>query len=151
MKIISIALLLYLLFLIELVGSQYSRVWPDLTLVTILVVALHETRFTTAVLGVITGFFFDLVTPTCLGTNMLGLGLVGYVAAAARGYFYPAPWFFPVLVLGGLLLHRIVALIGGIPSSPLVLQIASALLTVVFSLPVRHIITWVFYRPPRPD
>lgn len=146
MRILFIGLLLYLLFLVQVIAVRYSQVWPDIVLLTVLVAALHETRFAATLLGIVAGFFLDLTVPANLGANMLGLGLVGYVASAARGYFYPAPWFFPLLVAGALMLRMGVAALTGMPLSPLVLQAASSVLTVGISLPVRHVLKCLFYR-----
>ncbi len=146
MRVFFLCLLLYAQFLIQMVACQYLKVWPDFMLITILVVALHDTRLVTTLVGTTAGFLLDLVIPSRLGTNMLVLGLLGYASSTARNYFYPAAWLFPLIVISALVIQRVATAIHGIPT-PLRLQIISVVLTVGTSLPLRSIIKWAFYRP----
>jgi rod shape-determining protein MreD len=94
-------LLLYLLFLIQ---ASVNPWWPDLILLGLIAVSLHETRLTSAVAGAFAGLCLDMTNPAFAGTSLFALAVTGYGVAALRTLFYRARWATLLFVLMALTL-----------------------------------------------
>lgn len=118
-------ILLYLLFLVQ---ASVTPWWPDLVLLGLIIVSLHENRITSAVAGAFAGLCLDVTNPAFLGTHLGTLAATGYGVAVLRTVFYRARWatfLFTAMALA--LKWAAVGLIGtGLPSLPALL-VSSAL------------------------
>jgi rod shape-determining protein MreD len=81
--------LLYLLFLIQ---ASVTPWWPDLVLLGLIVVALHENRITSTLAGAFAGLCLDVTSPAFAGTHLFTLAATGYGVAVLRTVFYRARW-----------------------------------------------------------
>lgn len=120
-------LLLYLLFLIQ---ASVTPWWPDLILLGLIVVSLHENRITATLAGALAGLCLDLTSPAFAGTHLLTLAATGYGVALLRSLFYRARWATILFVAMALALKWVaVAAFGaGLPGlSPLLVSSALTL------------------------
>jgi rod shape-determining protein MreD len=81
--------LLYLLFLVQ---ASVTPWWPDLVLLGLIIVSLHENRFTSALAGAFAGLCLDVTSPAFMGTHLFTLAATGYGVAVLRTVFYRARW-----------------------------------------------------------
>ncbi len=81
--------LLYVLFLIQ---ASVTPWWPDLILLGLIIVSLHENRIASALAGAFAGLCLDLTDPAFMGTHMVTLAATGYGVAVLRTVFYRARW-----------------------------------------------------------
>lgn len=118
-------LLLYLLFLVQ---ASVTPWWPDLVLLGLIVVSLHENRITSTLAGAFAGLCLDMTSPAFAGTHLLTLAATGYGVALLRFHFYRARWATLLFVAMALALKWIaVAAFGaGLPVLPALL-VSSAL------------------------
>ena len=125
-------LLLYLLFLVQ---ANVTPWWPDLVLLGLTAVSLHETRLTSALAGAFAGLCLDMTNPAFTGTSLLALAVTGYGVASLRTLFYRARWATLLFVLMALALKwAALALLGpGLPG-PAPLLVSSALTMVLAPL-----------------
>ncbi len=125
-------LLLYLLFLIQASATQW---WPDLVLLGLIVVALHESRIAAALAGAFAGLCLDMTSPAFTGTHLFTLAATGYGVSLLRDLFYRARWATLLFVAMALALKWIgIALLGpGLPGLP-ALVVSSALTLVLAPL-----------------
>lgn len=123
-------LLLYLLFLVQ---ASVTPWWPDLVLLGLVAVSLHETRITSALAGAFAGVCLDMTNPAFAGTSLFALAVTGYGVALLRALFYRARWATLLFVLMALALKwaALVLLGSGLPGlAPL---LVSSALTVVLA------------------
>jgi rod shape-determining protein MreD len=122
--------LLYLLFMIQASVNQW---WPDLVLLGLIVVSLHENRFASALAGAFAGLCLDVTSPSFLGAHLVTLAATGYGVAVLRTVFYRARWatfLFTAMALA--LKWVVVGLIGaGLPGLPALLT--SSVLTLLLA------------------
>ncbi len=118
-------LLLYLLFLIQ---ASVTPWWPDLILLGLIVVSLHENRITSTLAGAFAGLCLDLTSPAFAGTHLFTLAATGYGVSLLRSLFYRARWATLLFVVMALALKWVaVAAFGaGLPGLPALL-VSSAL------------------------
>jgi rod shape-determining protein MreD len=113
-------MLLYLLFMIQASLNQW---WPDLVLLGLVVISLHENRFASALAGAFAGLCLDVTNPAFLGVHMATLAASGYGVAVLRSLFYRARWatlLFTAMALA--LKWTVVGLVGaGLPGLPALL------------------------------
>lgn len=123
-------LILYLLFLAQASTTQW---WPDLVLLGLIVVALHESRITSALAGAFAGLCLDMTSPAFTGTYLFTLAAMGYGVSLLRALFYRARWATLLFVAMALVLKWVaVALFGpGLPSLPAL--IVSSALTLILA------------------
>jgi rod shape-determining protein MreD len=123
-------ILLYLLFLIQ---ASVTLWWPDLILLGLVVVSLHENRITSTLAGAFAGLCLDLTSPAFAGTHLVTLAATGYGVALLRSVFYRARWATLLFVTMALALKWIaVAAFGaGLPGLPALL--ASSALTLLLA------------------
>jgi rod shape-determining protein MreD len=123
-------LLLYLLFLVQASVTQW---WPDLVLVGLIVVSLHETRITSTLAGAFAGLCLDMTSPAFTGAYLVTLAATGYGVALLRSLFYRARWATLLFVAMALVLKWVaVALFGpGLPGLPALL--VSSILTLILA------------------
>jgi rod shape-determining protein MreD len=123
-------LLLYLLFLVQASVTQW---WPDLVLLGLIVVSLHETRITSTLIGAFAGLCLDMTSPAFTGAHVVTLAATGYGVALLRSLFYRARWATLLFVAMALALKWVVvALFGpGIPGLPALL--VSSVLTLILA------------------
>ncbi len=123
-------ILLYLLFLIQ---ASVTLWWPDLILLGLVVVSLHENRITSTLAGAFAGLCLDLTSPAFAGTHLVTLAATGYGVALLRSLFYRARWATLLFVAMALALKWIaVAAFGaGLPGLPALL--ASSALTLLLA------------------
>ena len=118
-------ILLYVLFLIQ---ASVTPWWPDLVLLGLIIVSLHENRITSALAGAFAGLCLDVTSPAFMGTHLVTLAATGYGVAVLRTLFYRARWatlLFTAMALA--LKWAAVGLLGtGLPGLP-VLLVSSAL------------------------
>jgi rod shape-determining protein MreD len=81
--------LLYLLFLIQ---ASVTPWWPDLVLLGLIVVSLHENRITSTLAGAFAGLCLDVTSPAFAGTHLFTLAATGYGVSVLRTLFYRARW-----------------------------------------------------------
>ena len=81
--------LLYLLFLVQ---ASVTPWWPDLVLLGLIIVSLHENRITSALAGAFAGLCLDVTSPAFTGTHLVTLAATGYGVAVLRTVFYRARW-----------------------------------------------------------
>lgn len=146
MRFVLLAVLVYGLFVFQ---TGLLPVGPDLVLLAVVAAALNEPRLGAAVIGLFAGLLFDLAAPATLGANMLGLGLAGYGAAAARRYFYAARWSMLLLSAAGLTLRWGIMALGGVRLLPPLRLAAVAVMTVGLAPLAELLLTWLLYRSPR--
>ena len=117
--------LLYILFLIQASTTPW---WPDLVLVGLIVVSLHENRITSALTGGFAGLCLDVTSPAFMGTHVATLAATGYGVAVLRTVFYRARWATFLFTAMALVLKWVaVGLFGtGLPGLPALL-VSSAL------------------------
>jgi rod shape-determining protein MreD len=125
MRTLAAFLLLYLLFLIQ---ASVTPWWPDLILLGLIVVSLHENRITATLVGAFAGLCLDVTSPAFAGTHLFTLAATGYGVALLRSLFYRARWATLLFVAMALALKWIaVAAFGaGFPGLPALL-VSSAL------------------------
>jgi rod shape-determining protein MreD len=82
-------ILLYLLFLVQ---ASVTPWWPDLVLLGLIIVSLHENRITSALAGAFAGLCLDVTSPAFMGTHLGTLAATGYGVAVLRTVFYRARW-----------------------------------------------------------
>jgi rod shape-determining protein MreD len=135
-------LLLYLLFLVQATVTSW---WPDLVLLGLLAVSLHETRTVAALAGAFAGLCLDMTSPAFTGTYLVTLALTGYGIAVLRTLFYRARWATLLFVAMALVLKwSALALLGpGVPGLPALL--VSSLLTVLLAVPVDLALAGLLY------
>jgi rod shape-determining protein MreD len=123
-------LLLYLLFLIQ---ASVTPWWPDLVLLGLIVVSLHENRITATLAGAFSGLCLDMTSPAFTGSYLVTLATTGYGVALLRSLFYRARWATLLFVAMALALKWIaVGLFGsGLPGLPALL--VSSTLTLVLA------------------
>jgi rod shape-determining protein MreD len=123
-------LLLYLLFLVQ---ASVTPWWPDLVLLGLIVVSLHENRITATLAGAFAGLCLDMTSPAFTGTYLVILAATGYGVALLRSLFYRARWATLLFVAMALALKWIaVAAVGsGLPGLPALL--VSSTLTLVLA------------------
>ena len=112
--------LLYLLFLIQ---ASVTPWWPDLVLLGLIVVSLHENRITSTLAGAFAGLCLDVTSPAFAGTHLVTLAATGYGVAVLRTLFYRARWATLLFMAMALALKwAAVGLLGtGLPALPAVL------------------------------
>jgi rod shape-determining protein MreD len=123
-------LLLYLLFLAQ---ASVTPWWPDLVLLGLIAVSLHETRIASTLVGAFVGLCLDMTNPGFTGTSLFALAVTGYGVASLRTLFYRARWATLLFVLMALALKwTALALLGpGLPGlAPL---LVSSAVTVVLA------------------
>ena len=76
--------LLYLLFLVQ---ASVTPWWPDLVLLGLIIVSLHENRITSALAGAFAGLCLDVTSPAFMGTHLFTLAATGYGVAVLRTVF----------------------------------------------------------------
>ena len=81
--------LLYLLFQIQ---ASVTPWWPDLVLLGLIVVSLHENRITSTLAGAFAGLCLDVTSPAFAGTHLVTLAATGYGVSVLRTLFYRARW-----------------------------------------------------------
>ncbi|MGB9741806.1 MAG: rod shape-determining protein MreD [bacterium] len=142
MRRLSIFILLYLLFIIQ---SGILPLSPDFTLLTLVIISLHEGKIVSTLFGFLIGLCLDLTMPETLGINMLTLSIIGYAVSTLRNLFYQNFWqplFFTFL---GIALKNLLIIIttGFKPGlSSLVVTIP---FTLILSLLAEPALTRVFY------
>ena len=106
--------LIYLLFLVQ---TNITQWWPDLVLLALIVVSLHESRFTSTLVGGLVGLCLDMTNPAFTGTHLVTLAATGYGVSLLRALFYRARWATLLFVAMALVLKWVaVAAIGpGLP------------------------------------
>jgi rod shape-determining protein MreD len=125
MRTVVAFLLLYLLFLVQ---ASVTPWWPDLVLLGLIAISLHETRLASAVAGACVGLCLDMTNPAFTGTSMLVLAVTGYGVASLRTLFYRARWATLLFVLMALALKwTALALFGPGPPGLAPLLVSSAL------------------------
>ncbi|MBN2464274.1 rod shape-determining protein MreD [candidate division WOR-3 bacterium] len=112
--------LLYLLFMIQASVNQW---WPDLVLLGLVVVSLHENRLASTLAGAFAGLCLDVTSPALLGAHLATLAATGYGVAVLRSVFYRARWATLLLTAMALVLKwAVVGLTGaGLPAVPALL------------------------------
>jgi len=113
-------LLLYLLFMIQASVNQW---WPDLVLLGLIVISLHENRLASTLAGSFAGLCLDVTSPAFLGAHILTFAATGYGVAVLRSVFYRARWATLLLTAMALVLKwAVVELTGaGLPAVPALL------------------------------
>ncbi len=81
--------LLYLLFMIQ---ASLNPWWPDLVLLGLIVVSLHESRLASTLAGAFAGLCLDVTSPAFLGAHLATLAATGYGVAVLRPLFSRARW-----------------------------------------------------------
>jgi rod shape-determining protein MreD len=120
-------LLLYLLFLVQASATPW---WPDLLLLGLIAVSLHENRITATLAGAFAGLCLDMTSPAFTGTYLVTLAATGYGVSLLRSLFYRARWATLLFVAMALALKWIaVAAVGpGLPGlAPLLVSSALTL------------------------
>jgi len=124
--------LLYLLFLVQ---ASVTPWWPDLVLLGLIIISLHENRITSTLAGIFAGLCLDVTSPAFMGTHLVTLAATGYGVAVLRTVFYRARWatfLFTAMALA--LKWAAVGLLGtGLPGLP-VLLVSSALTLLIAPL-----------------
>ena len=140
-------LLLYLLFLVQ---ASATRWWPDLVLLGLIVVSLHESRITATLAGAFAGLCLDMTSPAFTGTYLVTLAATGYGVALLRSLFYRARWATLLFVAMALALKWIaVAAVGpGLPGLPALL--VSSTLTLVLAPLTELVLTRLLYHGWQP-
>jgi rod shape-determining protein MreD len=112
--------LIYVLFLIQ---ASVTPWWPDLVLLGLIVVSLHENRITSTLAGACAGLCLDVTSPAFAGTHLVTLAATGYGVAVLRTVFYRARWATLLLTIMALALKwAAVGLLGtGLPELPALL------------------------------
>ena len=112
--------LLYLLFLIQ---ASVTPWWPDLVLLGLIVVSLHENRITSTLAGAFAGLCLDVTSPAFAGTHLVTLAATGYGVSVLRTLFYRARWATLLLTIMALALKWVAAglLSTGLPELPALL------------------------------
>ena len=116
---------LYILFLIQ---ASVNPWWPDLVLLGLIVVSLHENRLASALAGAFAGLCLDVTSPASTGAHTFTLAATGYGVAVLRTLFYRARWATLLLTSMALALKWLaLGLLGaGLPGLP-ALIVSSAL------------------------
>ncbi|MBM3314947.1 rod shape-determining protein MreD [candidate division WOR-3 bacterium] len=134
---------LYVLFLVQAWLAPFG---PDLVLIFLLTLSLHEARLAATLLGAFAGLCLDLTNPSHLGTNIVAYSAIGYVTASLHGLVYRGRWYLVVLALLGLALRAgLHALSGAGLPAPMPLSV-SAGLTVLLAVPADLVLGRVFGR-----
>jgi rod shape-determining protein MreD len=101
MRTLAALAVLYLFFLIQ---ASIAPWFPDLVLLGLVAISLHESRAASALLGGFAGLCLDMTSPTFAGANLLLLAFTGYGVALLRTFFYRARWATLLFVLAALAL-----------------------------------------------
>jgi len=142
MRRIGILPLLYVLFLVQSLLAPWG---PDLLLVSLVALAVHEDRVTAALLAFFGGLCLDLLSPSTMGAGILTLTVLAYAAASLRAIVYRARWYVLALVLAGFLLKFAVLALAGAGSPGPAPLVVSGLLTLGVAFPVEMAVARVFY------
>lgn len=110
MRTLGRLLIIYLLFLVQV---NLTRWGPDLLLLLVAVIALHEERLPATAYGLFAGLLIDLTTPGFAGVNLLALGGVALFAAVLRDLFHRGRWSVALVVVTGLALKSTAAALAG--------------------------------------
>gem|GEM_PF-716256 len=147
MKTFIAFILLYLLFLVQ---ASVTPWWPDLLLLGLIVVSLHENRLTSPLAGAFAGLCLDVASPAFLGAHTVTLAATGYGVAVLRTLFYRARWATLLFTSMALALKWLaVALLGaGLPGLPALL--VSSALTLLLAPLVELTLTRVLYHGWQP-
>ncbi len=89
MRTLLAFVLLYVLFVIQ---ASLTPWWPDLVLLGLIVISLHENRLTSTLAGAFAGLCLDVTSPAFTGTHIVTLAATGYGVAVLRTVFYRARW-----------------------------------------------------------
>lgn len=140
-------LLLYMLFLVQ---ASLTPWWPDLILLGLIVVPLHETRIASALAGAFAGLCLDVTSPAFAGTYLFTMAVTGYGVALLRSLFYRARWATLLFVAMALFLKwAAVGLLGpGLPGLPALL--VSSALTLAIAPLAELVLTRLLYRGWQP-
>ncbi|MBM3331350.1 hypothetical protein FJY68_05790 [candidate division WOR-3 bacterium] len=120
MRTLVAFVLLYLLFLIQ---ASVNPWWPDLILLGLIVISLHENRIASTLAGAFAGLCLDVTKPAFTGTHLFTMAATGYGVAVLRTLFYRARWATLLFMAMALALKwGAVGLLGtGLPELPVLL------------------------------
>ncbi len=138
-------LLLALLYVLFIVQAMLSPWGPDLLLIVVLVLAIHEDRLTVVLLAFFSGLCLDLLSPASIGAGILVFVGLAYGATSLRTVVYRARWYVAALVLTGFLLKQLVFGLAGGGAPGFLPLLVSGLLTVVLAVPAELAAVRLFY------
>ena len=120
MRTLIACAVLYVLFLVQ---ASVTPWWPDLVLLGLVIIALHENRLASTLAGAFAGLCLDVTSPAFLGAHAVSLAATGYGVAVLRTLFYRARWATLLFTLLALALKwAAVGLLGaGLPGLPALL------------------------------
>lgn len=147
MRTFTAFVLLYLLFLVQAGVNQW---WPDLVLLGLIGVSLHENRLTSVLAGAFAGLCLDVTSPAFLGAHMAALAAAGCGVAVLRTLFYQARWATLLFTCMALAIKWLaVGLLGtGLPGLPALL--VSSALTLLLAPLVELALARVLYHGWQP-
>ncbi|MEO0081507.1 MAG: rod shape-determining protein MreD [candidate division WOR-3 bacterium] len=132
MRLLLICLIEYVLCLVQ---TSLGPFGPDLVLLSLFIIALHETRLAATALAFLAGLCLDLSVPASLGVNVAIYTALTYGVASVHALLYRSRWHLVLLVLVGLVArHGLRFLVGAELPAPTPLAVSGGL-TLLLVLP----------------
>ena len=143
MKRLLLAILLYALFLVHLLIAPWG---PDLVLLFVLAIAVHETRLAATAGGIIGGLLLDIASPASLGINTLVYGIVSYATAVLHDIITRGRFYIAALALLALCVKYLAQLLIGSGAAGVGPVLVSSATTLALAVPVEWAVARL-YRP----
>ncbi len=142
MRILSIIVMLYVVCLVQIGFAPYS---PDLLLLLLFVVSLHENRLLSTLLGFFSGLCLDLSSPACLGCGTLLYAGCAYGASSLHSLIYRGRWHMLILATIGLTLKYVLFFLCGAGLPPVRALLISSCTTLLLAVPADLLLSHLFY------
>lgn len=142
MRIFSIIVMLYALCLAQI---GFAPFFPDLLLLSLFVVSLHENRLSSTLLGFLSGLCLDLSSPAYLGCNTLLYAGCAYGASSLHSLIYRGRWHMLVLAAIGLTLKYVLFFLCGVGLPPVGALLVSSGITLLLAAPADRLLSHLLY------
>jgi len=146
-RTLAVLLLMYLLFLVQ---ASIGPWWPDLVVVALVVITLHESRTVSTLAGAWAGLCLDMTNPASLGTQFLALAASGYLVSLLHTVMYRARWATVGFVLLALALKRALAFLTGLGLPETTPLLVSSLLSLGLTPLAELVLSRLLYRKWQP-
>jgi rod shape-determining protein MreD len=112
LKIVLVALIIFLLQITVLDEISVAGAAPDLVVVLLIVLVLDRNPATAVIIGFMLGFLQDLGNASFLGMNALAHSIIAYAASHIGGRFFPESVLFKgLLIFTAAILKSLIVLI----------------------------------------
>lgn len=143
MKHLLSFVVIYVLFLVQAALTPWS---PDLLLLAVVIIALHEKRLPATLYGAWAGLLAGLTGPETLGISLFLHAGLGYGIASLHTIAYRSRWYLFLLVAAGLLLKVVTGFAVSVRPAWGPQLAVSILLTLALALPAESAASRTLHR-----